>query len=73
MQDQMRFEDEDGTWFISISLKFLQTIQVNIKNMVNGLSSIIQLQEHSVGSPPTPYIWDDTCRPEDAAEQIKCI
>jgi hypothetical protein len=23
-----------------------------------------------VGSPATPYIWDDTCRPEDAAEQI---
>jgi hypothetical protein len=26
-----------------------------------------------VGSPATPYIWDDTCRPEDAAEQIKAI
>jgi hypothetical protein len=26
-----------------------------------------------VGSPQTPYIWDDTCRPEDAAEQIKAI
>jgi hypothetical protein len=23
-----------------------------------------------VGSPQTPYIWDDTCRPEDAAKQI---
>ena len=22
------------------------------------------------GSPPTPYIWDDRCRPEDAAERI---
>jgi hypothetical protein len=26
-----------------------------------------------VGSPPTPYIWDDICLPEDAAEQIKAI
>ena len=23
-----------------------------------------------VGSPPTPYIWDTRCTPEDAAEQI---
>jgi len=26
-----------------------------------------------VGSPPTPYIWDDLCNPEDAAKQIKAI
>ena len=25
------------------------------------------------GSPPTPYIWDDVCRPEDAAEQIMAV
>ena len=23
------------------------------------------------GSPPTPYIWDDRCQPEDAAEKLK--
>jgi hypothetical protein len=23
-----------------------------------------------VGSPPTPYIWDDICSPEDASKQI---
>ena len=24
-----------------------------------------------VGSPRTPYIWDDRCNPEDAAKQIR--
>ena len=24
-----------------------------------------------MGSPPTPYIFDDRCRPEDATERIK--
>jgi hypothetical protein len=26
-----------------------------------------------VGSPPTPYIWDDLCSPEDATNQIMAI
>ena len=52
--------------------KFLLTIQENIKNMVSGLFLFTQppvLQ----GSPKTPYIWDDRCTAEDAAEAIKKI
>jgi hypothetical protein len=48
MQDQMRFEDE---MVIGLHLmKFLQTIQVNIKNVVNGHSQysqqIVQFKVH---------------------------
>jgi glycosyltransferase involved in cell wall biosynthesis len=35
MQDQMRFVDENGNWLTQIP-NFLQTIEVLIKNMVNG-------------------------------------
>jgi hypothetical protein len=38
--------------------------------MVNGPSQSIHLTYSIVGSIPTPYIFDDRCRWEDAAERI---
>jgi hypothetical protein len=46
-----------------------QIIQVNIKNMVNGHSQFTH-SSYIKGSPKTPYIWDDVCTVEDAAERI---
>jgi len=69
MQDQMRFEDGEGNWF---------TPDENIPSNHRGTYKkhgewafpVFPSSRTLVGSPPTPYIWDDTCRPEDAAEQI---
>jgi glycosyltransferase involved in cell wall biosynthesis len=45
MQDQMRFEDENGNW-IKFMLISLLTITEHIKNMVNGLYPYFQLYLH---------------------------
>jgi hypothetical protein len=38
--------------------------------MEMGIPSLPNFKINSVGSVPTPYIWDDRCEPEDAAERI---
>jgi glycosyltransferase involved in cell wall biosynthesis len=72
MQDQMRFEFEDGTW-IDFDENFPSNHKGTIKNHGEWAFPVYPTSRTMVGSPPTPYIWDDTCRPEDAAEQIKAI
>ena len=72
MQDQMRFEDENGNWF---------TPDENIPSNHRGTYKkhgewafpVFPSSRALVGSPPTPYIWDDICRPEDASEQIMAV
>jgi hypothetical protein len=69
MQDQMRFEDENGNWF---------TPDANIPSNHTGKYKkhgewafpVYPSSRSLQGSPQTPYIWDDRCTPEDAAEQI---
>ena len=69
MQDQMRFVDDKGKWF---------TPSADIPSNHRGTYS-----EHGVwaepvfpsnislaGSPMTPYIFDDRCKPEDAAKAL---
>jgi len=72
MQDQMRFEFEDGTW-IDFDADFPSNHRGTIKKHGEWAFPVYPSSRTMVGSPPTPYIWDDTCRPEDAAEQIKAI
>jgi len=72
MQDQMRFEFEDGTW-IDFDSEFPSNHRGTIKKHGKWAFPVYPSSRTIVGSPPTPYIWDDTCRPEDAAEQIKAI
>ena len=53
-----------------ITLNLVVTIEVSIRPWGVGktcLSMINILQ----GSPPTPYIWDDRCNPEDVAVNSK--
>ena len=72
MQDQMRFEDEDGNWFTP-SPEVPSNHTGKYKKHGKWAFPVYPSSRTLVGSPPTPYIWDDACRPEDAAEQIKAI
>jgi glycosyltransferase involved in cell wall biosynthesis len=72
MQDQMRFEDEDGNWFTPTA-EIPSNHTGRYKKHGRWAFPVYPTSRTLVGSPPTPYIWDDACRPEDAAEQIKAV
>jgi len=72
MQDQMRFEDEDGNWFTP-SPEVPSNHTGRYKKHGRWAFPVYPTSRTLVGSPPTPYIWDDTCRAEDAAEQIMAV
>ena len=70
MQDQMRFEDEDGKWFIP-SKQIPSNHTGKYKKHGEWAFPVYPTNRSLQGSPKTPYIWDDRCNPEDAAIQIK--
>ena len=72
MQDQMRFEYEDGVW-IDFDGDFPSNHRGTIKKCGEWAFPVYPSSHTLVGSPPTPYIWDDTCSPEDAAKQILAV
>jgi len=72
MQDQMRFEFEDGTW-IDFDADFPSNHRSTIKKHGEWAFPVYPTSRNLVGSPLTPYIWDDLCSAEDAAKQIKAI
>lgn len=69
MQDQMRFQDEKGLWF---------TPDENIPSNHKGTYKehgpwafpVFPTSISIVGSPQTPYIFDDRCEASDAANQL---
>lgn len=69
MQDQMRFVDEKGKW-----IDFTEDFPSNHRGTYTECGvwaepvfpSCMSIQ----GSPPTPYIFDDRCSPEDAAQAL---
>ena len=69
MQDQMRFEDENGNWYTP-SPEIPSNHTGKYKKCGKWAFPVFPASRNLVGSPQTPYIWDDTCRPEDAATQI---
>ena len=69
MQDQMRFEDEKGNW-IDFDSEIPSNHTGAYKKHGKWAFPVFPNNRSLVGSPPTPYIWDDRCRPEDATEQI---
>jgi glycosyltransferase involved in cell wall biosynthesis len=69
MQDQMRFEFEDGTW-IDFDADFPSNHTGKYRKHGKWAFPVYPTNRSLVGSPPTPYIWDDRCNPEDATEQI---
>jgi glycosyltransferase involved in cell wall biosynthesis len=72
MQDQMRFEFEDGTW-IDFDADFPSNHRGTIKKHGEWAFPVYPTSRSIVGSPPTPYIYDDRCEAEDAAEQIMAV
>ena len=69
MQDQMRFEDNDGNW-----IKFTEAFGSNHlgKYKTAGKFSfpVFPRNVSLIGSPPTPYIFDDRCDFRDVADQL---
>jgi glycosyltransferase involved in cell wall biosynthesis len=72
MQDQMRFEDENGNW-IDFDADFPSNHTGKYKKCGKWAFPVFPTNRSIQGSPQTPYIWDDRCRPEDAAEQIMAV
>ena len=68
MQDQMRFS-KDGKW-IDFDADFPSNHNGTIKECGEWAFPVFPTNRSIVGSPVTPYIWDDRCTAEDAAEQI---
>jgi glycosyltransferase involved in cell wall biosynthesis len=69
MQDQMRFEDGDGKWYtndVDIPSNHKGTYKTHGEWALPVYPKALSL----VGSPTTPYIWDDRCDAEDAAIRI---
>jgi glycosyltransferase involved in cell wall biosynthesis len=69
MQDQMRFEDNNGNWF-EPTAEIPSNHRGTYKKCGNWAFPVFPNNRSIVGSPQTPYIFDDRCAPEDAAEQI---
>lgn len=69
MQDQMRFENENGEW-LDFTADFPSNHRGTYKNHGEWAFPVFPSNISIQGSPKTPYISDDRCRPEDAAEQI---
>ena len=69
MQDQMRFEDENGDW-IEFNADFPSNHRGTYKKHGKWAFPVYPTNLSLVGSPLTPYIWDDRCNPEDATKQI---
>ena len=69
MQDQMRFEDEDGNWF-EPSPQVPSNHTGKYKKHGEWAFPVYPTNRSIQGSPLTPYIWDDRCNAEDATEQI---
>ena len=69
MIDQMRFEDENGEW-INYTPDFPSNNRGTFKNHGEWAFPVLPSNISIQGSPKTPYISDDRCRPEDAADRI---
>ena len=69
MQDQMRFEDENKEWYTP-SPKVPSNHRGTYKECGEWALPLFPTNLSVVGSPQTPYIYDDRCSFEDIASQI---
>ena len=70
MQDQMRFEDENGEW-IKFTEEFGSNHRGKYKKHGKWAFPIFPSNISLIGSVPTPYIFDDRANPHDIAAQIR--
>ena len=69
MQDQMRFVDNEGNWFTR-SPEIPSNHRGTFKEHGKWAFPVYPTSRSMQGSPPTPYIFDDRCRWEDATERL---
>ena len=69
MQDQMRFVDENGNWFTNNS-EVPSNHRGTYKEHGEWALPVYPQVRTMVGSLPTPYIFEDHCSFEDAADRI---
>lgn len=69
LQDQMRFEDENGEW-IKFDGTFTSNHRGKYKTCGQWAVPIFPRARQLQGSVPTPYIFDDVCDATDAAEAL---
>jgi glycosyltransferase involved in cell wall biosynthesis len=72
MQDQMRFEYNDGKW-IDFTSDFPSNHRGTFKKCGKWAVPVFPSNISMVGSVPTPYIFDDRCSPEDVAEALESV
>ena len=72
MQDQMRFEDENGKW-IDFDDKFCSNHYGKYKKHGRWAIPVFPNNMSIVGSIPTPYIFDDRCDFRDVANAIEQV
>jgi hypothetical protein len=70
MQDQMRFEDENGEW-IDFDENFCSNHFGTYKKHGDWAVPVYPSSLSIVGSIPTPYIFDDRCDIRDVAKAIE--
>ena len=70
MQDQMRFEDENGKW-IDFDENFCSNHFGTYKKHGDWVVPVYPSNLSIVGSIPTPYIFDDRCDIRDVAKAIE--
>lgn len=69
MQDQMRFENEDGSW-IDFTKDFPSNHTYLVKDHGKWCIPVPITSRACCGSPVTPYIYDDRCTIEDLGKAI---
>lgn len=72
MQDQMRFEDENGNWYTP-SFEIPSNHMGRYKKHGEWAVPVFPSNISLVGSVPTPYIHDDRCDFRDVAQAIKQV
>ena len=72
MQDQCRFVDDKGEWFTP-SADIPSNHRGTYKEHGEWAMPVFPSNMSIMGSPQTPYIFDDRCNPEDAADAIKAV
>jgi glycosyltransferase involved in cell wall biosynthesis len=72
MQDQMRFVDDKGEWYTP-SADIPSNHRGTFKEHGEWAKPVYPSNISLAGSPPTPYIFDDRCDPDDVAIALKEI
>ena len=69
MQDQMRFEDEEGNW-INFTKEFPTNHKGKYRKCGKWVYPVFPSNISIVGSVPTPYIYDERVQADDVATQL---